>query len=223
MGGRTAAAMRRQLGVALGLLGLGCGAIPLPAPGRAVAPPPQTWAGDDCPYLRVFVDWMKDGDLQLQESVANTYSDFLHAAGFLVTQDPSRAYFFVGSHAMPSIQNDEMLIWSVSTEARPEIVRGRSQPFSQRIIRMGMGQLTRVSDLHEIPRADLHEFASLAAGTAAEELLPRARRRCDNLDFSLREDEEHLQRIRQELTEEIQRVRWERRRQRKGLELGGEE
>ena len=68
-------------------------------------------------------------------------------------------------------------------------------------------------------KSDFEVAAAKAAYHAAAVFLPHARRLCADVNATLLEEEEKLERIREQLTEEIERVRILRLEQEKNLKL----
>ena len=187
-------------------------------------------AGDiDCPYLRVYVTWQvgADFDAGLQSWAAHTYSALLDAQGFEIVDDPEAAYWSVTTTAMRSAQNRRVMIWHTSFRERPRVVGRRIVIGPHMTIPVTATAQADMEDLREFNNFGeifLRDFAATAAYIAEQNARlfgRRALRYCTDLPFALREEEGRLERLREELSEEIHRVREGRRRatQRKRLEL----
>jgi hypothetical protein len=67
-----------------------------------------------------------------------------------------------------------------------------------------------MQSLRSFDKAEAPEVVWVAASAIAQELLPAANRRCDDIDAELEEAQVVLEQLRKELTKEIERVRNEK-------------
>jgi hypothetical protein len=182
----------------------------------------QTPAGD-CPYLRVFVGWQRGRtfDEDLQATVAKTFSAFLSLEGFQVVQNPDDAEWWSSSTAMRSIQNPDVLVWAVDFQRQPQIIEGSAPRIGDFIElpdssdlkaltdRANAGTLGTYSILGEVPVADLPKSVEVVAWAIGTVFRGYAMHLCSDLEMALREEELKLEELREELAEEIRRVRRE--------------
>jgi hypothetical protein len=115
----------------------------------------------------------------------------------------------------------EMLAWSWSMKKRPTVLDGVLRrdlfkvPEDENPLRVGTG----IDALRHGWKSDFGIMAAAAAENAAAMFLPHARQLCADINATLLEEESKLERIRDQLTEEIIRVRERRAEQEKRLKL----
>jgi hypothetical protein len=165
-------------------------------------------AGSDasCRYLRVAVQSPVGSNEEEQKPMRDLFSEALTREGFKVVDPSAMHHWWASSLALDT--GDNSAAWTILVRATPEIggggihfttvrktVDGREGSFS------GM-QLLRAFAKHEAPEA-----ARLAAKGIAKELLPAAHRRCSDANLAFEETWGQLEKLRNELTQEIERVR----------------
>lgn len=182
---------------------------------------PTAAVDSDCPYLRLVVRSPLGPDEDYQKPLRELLSTALSRAGFVVVDDDESHNWWTSSLVLG---NGSESAWSTVVRAVPEIhgggirftttlreVDGKSIPFS------GMHSL-RLFHRNEAPEA-----AMRIATEIAQDLLPAVHRRCNQAVIAAtREADAELERVRTELTREMERVRRERRAgssKSKGLEL----
>jgi hypothetical protein len=106
--------------------------------------------------------------------------------------------------------------WTILVRATAEIGNGAIQFTSVRKTVDGReGSFSGMQSLRAFDRDQAPEAARLAAEGVAEGLLPAAHRRCDDIGATLEAAQIRLEQLRNELTEEIERVRREKTRREK--------
>jgi hypothetical protein len=163
----------------------------------------------NCPYLRVAVQSPVGSVEADQKPMRDLFSTALTRAGFKVVDANTTHHWWASSLTLDTGANSAA--WTILARATPEIgngaiqfttvrktVNGREGSFS------GM-QLLRAFDKDQAPEA-----ARLAAEGIAKELLPAAHRRCGDIGATLEQARIRLEQLRNELMEEIERVRREK-------------
>jgi hypothetical protein len=162
----------------------------------------------NCRYVRVAVQSPVGSDETEQKPMRDLFSKALTREGFKVVDASAMHHWWASSLTLDTGANSAA--WTILVRAIPEIgggeiqfttvqktVNGREGSFS------GM-QLLRAFAKHEAPEA-----ARLAAKGIAKDLLPAAHRRCSDANFAFEETWGRLEKLRNELTQEIERVRRE--------------
>jgi hypothetical protein len=163
----------------------------------------------DCPYLRLAVQSPHGSDENYQKALRELLSTSLSNAGFEIVGGDESHYWWASSLAL---DDGYQSAWTTVVRAVPEIrgggiqftttyenVDGKIVPF------FGMQSL-RLFRSKEAPEA-----ATQIADRIAQRLLPAAYQRCDEAVLAAnREAEAELERVRSELTEEIERFRQDR-------------
>jgi tryptophanyl-tRNA synthetase len=101
--------------------------------------------------------------------------------------------------------------WTIVVRAVPEIGDGAIQFTTlNKAVDGKVGSFSGMQSLRSFDKAEAPEVAWTAASAIAQELLPAANRRCDDIDAELEEAQVVLEQLRKELTKEIERVRNEK-------------
>ncbi|MBW2494071.1 MAG: hypothetical protein JRE43_04910 [Deltaproteobacteria bacterium] len=161
-----------------------------------------------CRYVRVAIQSPVGSEETEQEPMRDLFSQALAREGFNVV-DPSEVHHWWAS-SLALNTSEDFAAWTLLVRATPEIgageihfttvektVNGLEGSFS------GM-QLLRLFAKHEAP-----EVARLAAQEVAKNLLPAAHRRCGDANLAFEETWGHLEKLRNELAQEIERVKRE--------------
>lgn len=205
----------RWLLALVGLSLFGCAATPaLPTPmawlahpfelGESVALgplPPQ------CPYADVHVAVSTNGaalDAELAERVQFAYSDYLRMQGFHVVSASEVAYWSAFSLVSLNRQVTASFAWSVYMMARQDLGGRVQAPFRIAVEGDDQDELSGFMLLKEVHLMDLDREVRSAAEATADALLPHASRMC----IAWTQSEE----LREELAQEIRRIREERQR-----------
>jgi len=163
----------------------------------------------DCPFLRVAVESPAGTDDEFQKPMRDLFSTALARAGFEVVDPSSTHQWWASSLALDT--GADTAAWTLLVRAVPEIGNGQIQFTSIRKTVSGQeGSFSGMQTLRAFPKDQAPEAARLAAEATARELLPAARRRCDDIDATLEEARMQLEQLRSELTAEIDRVRREK-------------
>ena len=120
-----------------------------------------------------------------------------------------------------AVKGDRIIVWSLTMNKRPTVLDGalRKDGFQYPSDR---NPLRRVGGIHHTGMMEKSKFGTKAAeltDLAAALFLPHARQLCADINATLLEEEAKLERIRDQLTEEIIRVRERRVEQEKRLKL----
>jgi hypothetical protein len=181
----------------------------------AAAEPPA-----DCPYLRLALSTpITAPDEPLQARYREGFATQLRRAGFEVT-GPTRQPFGWEVYTQVRALGNGQLTWSFAFLPMPWVSNGaiHFSTFS-RVTRGGRVEFNSTHYLKAFPVADFPIQVVLAADQLAQLYLPSALQRCSELAQTLEAEEVRLERIRDSLTEEINRVRRARAEQEKRLEL----
>ena len=183
-----------------------------------VSPLPVVYApgelGDDCPYVRVTLDWWPgggaDGDrVELTARVMQEFAARLPAHGFVLVEEVTDGYWTVETLAAYLLFDRDMAHGHVRMRAMADF-EGNPMRYDFQTV----GELRDRSALFELPVADLGPNVRALADQMASGLRPHADRLCDDWESGRLEEEARLERIRRALVEEIESVR----RSRRGLE-----
>jgi hypothetical protein len=164
----------------------------------------------DCRYLRVAVQSPVGSEEAEQKPMRDLFSTALTQAGFEVVDADVMHYWWASSLTLDTGANSAA--WTILVRAIPEIGNGEIQFTSVRKTVNGReGSYSGMQVLRAFAKDEAPEAAKLAAEGIAKELLPAAHHRCsDDLDATLEEARIRLEQLRNELTEEIERVRREK-------------
>jgi hypothetical protein len=176
----------------------------------AVAPNPASNIDPDCPYLRLAVQSPHGPQDAEQEPLREMLSSSLSRAGFAVVDADDSHYWWTSSLVL---DNNVESAWSTVVRAVPEVkaggirftttykqVDGRNVPFSG------------THSLRLFDRTNALEAATLIADEIGHDLLPAVHRRCNKAVLAAaRQAEAELERVRSELTAEMERVRRDQR------------
>jgi hypothetical protein len=216
------------IGMALALVG--CAATPedVAPPVARVYPP----LAPHCPYANVYVNVAAQGekrDLKIAERVRTAYVEILAERGFQVVPAPDEAYWSAFSLVHMNQRVDSTFAWSVYMMATQDL-RGRVQtPVRFAAATDDQGDLSGFMLLKEIRLLELDLQVRAAAEGTAQALLPHTSRMCiawarepqddDTQGFhEVRNADDLVEKLRDELAQEIERVR--RARQHRSLEVG---
>jgi hypothetical protein len=168
----------------------------------------------DCPYLRVSVQSPIGSDEADQEWMRELFSEALVQVGFTVVEPGAMHHWWASSLALNTGANS--VAWTILVRATAEIGNGAIQFTSvQKTVDGREGSFSGMQSLRSFHRDQAPEAARLAAERIAEGLLPAAHRRCDDIGATLEAAQMRLEQLRNELTEEIERVRREKARRKK--------
>ena len=143
----------------------------------------------------------------------------LAQVGFVIARENEFSYWIVTSHAREI--NRESAVWHVAMYAQPELGDGVIL-FTRNFISLGGKRVEYAGFVALSEVFPINSAAALAkdfAEGAADALLSGAHRRCQDMNVTLLEEEAQLERMRDQLTEEIIRVRERRAEQEKRLKL----
>jgi hypothetical protein len=203
-----------NLGRLLALIGLslfGCATPTLPpmlwlahplAIGESVAPAPLP---AQCPYADVSIAVSTNGaalDAKLAERVQIAYSDYLRLQGFQVVGPSEVAYWSAFSLVSLNRQVTASFAWSVYMTARQDLGGRVQSPFRIAVDGDDQEDLSGFMLLKQVHLLDLDREVRSAAEATEDALLPHASRMC----IAWTQSEE----LREELAQEIQRIREER-------------
>jgi hypothetical protein len=221
----------RGIGVLVGLCVFGCAQTP-----AHVAPPPSATGpalADDCPYASVYVAVSTNGskrDTKVARRIQVAYSDYLGERGFHVVPAPEQAYWNAFSLVRLSRRIDSTFAWAVYMMATEDLRGADQTPFDFANEDDDPSELSGFMLLKEVRLLELDLQAREAAEATAGALLPHASRMCvawvteHAPDTTARMEEptpdrNAIERLRQELTQEILRVRRERQRKRLRIDI----
>jgi len=163
----------------------------------------------DCPYLRVAVQSPVGSDETYQKPMRDLFSTALTRAGFQVVNADAMHHWWASSLTVDTSASSSA--WTILVRAVPEIGDGAIRFTTvQRNVDGREGSFSGMQSLRAFPKREAPKAARIAAEGIAKELLPAAHRRCDDVDATLEEARVRLEQLRDELTEEIERVRRER-------------
>jgi len=163
----------------------------------------------DCPYLRVAVQSPIGSDEIDQEPMRDLFSTALTQVGFTIVDPGAMHHWWASSLALDTGTNS--VAWTILVRATAEIGNGAIQFTSARKTVDGReGSFSGMQSLRAFDKDQAPEAARLAAEGIAEGLLPAAHRRCDDIGATLEAAQIRLEQLRNELTEEIERVRREK-------------
>jgi len=163
----------------------------------------------DCPYLRVAVQSPAGSDEAEQQPMRQLFSKALVRAGFQVVDADTMHHWWATSLTLDTGPNSTA--WTILVRATPEIGNGAIQFTSvEKTVNGRAGSFSGVQSLRAFAKNQAPEAARLAAEGIAKDLLPAAYRRCGDIDASLEEARVRVERLRDELAKEIQRVRREK-------------
>jgi len=208
--------LRRTIAL-IGLCLFGCAATPeIPAPMTWLAHPFAAGEADaleplpaNCPHKDVYVAVSTNGavlDAEVAERVQIAYSDSLGMQGFRVVTASEEAYWSAFSLVSLNRQVTASFVWSVYMMATQELGGRVPAPFRIAVEGDDHGDLSGFMLLREVRLQDLDSQVRSAAEATAVALLPHATRMC--IAWT------HDEAIREELAQEIRRVREERQRKR---------
>jgi hypothetical protein len=168
----------------------------------------------DCPYLRVSVQ-SPAGSLEAdQKPMRDLFSTALTRAGFMVVDANAMHHWWASSLALET--GAKSAAWTILVRAVPEIGDGEIQFTSVRKTVNGReGSFSGMQLLRAFDRREAPEAARLVAEGIAKELLPAAHSRCGDIGATLEQARMRLEQLRNELTDEIERVRREKTRHEK--------
>jgi hypothetical protein len=160
----------------------------------------------NCPFVRVAVQSPVGSDDVDQKPMRDLFSTALARAGFTVVDSNSDHHWWASSLALDT--GAKSAAWTILVRAVPEIGLGKIQFTSVRKTVSGReGSFSGMQFLRSFSKTEAPEAARLAAEGIARDLLPAARRRCDDLDGELEEARVRLEQLRNELVERIEHVR----------------
>jgi hypothetical protein len=169
-----------------------------------------------CPYGNVHVAVTTNGaalGAELAARVQIAYSDYLRLQGFRIVGESEVAYWSAFSLVSTNRQVSASFAWSVYMMARQDLGGRVQAPFRIAIDGDSQDDLSGFMLLKEVHLYDLDDQVRIAAEATADALLPHASRMC----IAWNQSEE----LREELAQEILRIREER--QRKRLRIESEE
>lgn len=178
----------------------------------------------DCTYLRVALSTPQrvakaHEDAALQQHYRDIFATHLERAGFQVTA-PTPEPFAWELFSQVELTGGGYLAWSYAFLPMPGVLDGAIEFPTFSVIDRERGERVRFTTYHGLDHFRETEYA-LKAAVEAERLaslyLPVARELCAKRELPLDEERARLERIRDELAKEIDRVRAV---QRKRLELG---
>ncbi len=162
----------------------------------------------DCPYLRVAVQSPVGSDDADQKKMRDLFSTALTETGFNVVDAATTHNWWASSLMLNTGANSAA--WTILVRAVPEIGNGLIQFTSVRKTVDGReGSFSGMQSLRAFAKDEAPEAARLAAEGIAKELLPAAHRRCSDIGATIEQTRMRLEQLRNELTEEIERVRRE--------------
>ena len=163
----------------------------------------------NCAYMRMAVQSPAGSNELEQKPMRELFVRALTRAGFEVVTVDEEHYWWASSLALETGSNS--VAWTILVRAVPEI-GGGSIRFTtvNKIVDGKLGSFSGMQSLRSFDKEVASEVAWDAASAIAEELLPAANRRCDDIDAALREAEMRLEKLRNELAKEIERVRSEK-------------
>lgn len=211
----------RRMVALIGLCAFGCAATPeLPTSMAWLAHPfaaeesvPHEPLPLACPYADVYVAVGTNGaalNAELAERVQLAYSDYLGRQGFHVVTGSEVAYWSAFSLVTLNRQVTASFAWSVYMMARQDLGGRVRAPFRLAMEGDERDDLSGFMLLREVHLLDFDDEVRSAAEATANALLPHASRMC----IAWTQSEE----LREELAQEIRRIREERQRKRLRIE-----
>jgi len=172
-----------------------------------------------CAYLRLALQSPAGSDETEQRPMRELFARALTRAGFEVVPVETEHYWWASSLTLDAGSN--AAAWTILVRAVPEIGDGAIQFTTiQKTVDGREDLFSGMQSLHLFGKKEATETAWNAASGIARELLPAANRRCDDIDAALEEAELRLEQLRNELTEEIERVRKEKAQRREEASRG---
>jgi len=226
-------AIRRSV-IAIGLALFGCVSTPdAVAPAAPPEPMAQTALAPGCPYANVYIDVSTQGpaEAKLAERVRLAYEQSLGERGFSVVAAPDEAYWSAFSLVHLEHPVDAKFAWSVYMMATQDL-RGRVQtPVRFAAANDDQADLSGFMLLKEVRVMELDRQVRRGAEDTAGALLPHASRMCVAWTSQPQDDaapgftdvrgtDDLVEKLRNELAQEIQRIR--RARQHGDLQIGVE-
>jgi hypothetical protein len=179
-----------------------------------------------CPYLRLSLSTPQrvltspDDDL-LQAEFLGVFGSHLGSAGFEVIE-PSESGFTWELFSQVELLGEGRLAWSYALLPMPGLADGVIEFPTFSVIERPSGERVKFTTSHGLEGLRSSDFplrAALAAEKLANLYLPVALKLCAERGSALKRESARLERIRSELTAEIERVAAERDQQTKQLEL----
>jgi hypothetical protein len=163
----------------------------------------------DCAYMRLAVQSPAGSNESEQQPMRELFSRALTQAGFEVVPIEMEHRWWASSLTLDT--GSSSVAWTIVVRAVPEIGDGAIQFTTlNKTVDGKVGSFSGMQSLRSFDKAEAPEVAWIAASTVVKELLPAANRRCDDIDAELEEAQVRLEQLRNELTEEIERVRSEK-------------
>lgn len=163
----------------------------------------------DCAYMRMAVQSPAGSSESEQQPMRELFSRALVRAGFEVVPIEMEHRWWASSLALEMSSNT--VAWTIVVRAVPEIGNGEIRFTTvDKDVDGTVSSFSGMQSLHSFDKNEASEAAWLAASAIAEELLPAANRRCDDVYATLEEAQMRLEQLRNELTKEIERVRSEK-------------
>lgn len=186
-------------------------------------------SAEPCPYLKTYLNqWRREdaegtdpGGRDLSEGVMALFARTLFVEhGFEAADDVNDAYWKVDTVALQSMKDPSVAHGLIHMRTFADFI-GRAVRTSHGV----PGELIDYQLLFEQPVVEMPYFTRRLADDFAAKLLPHARHMCRDWSTGQLEEEARLERVREELTDEIKRIRKERAEleQRKRLKLEIEE
>ncbi len=202
----------RALALAMAAVLLGC-AGGGPVEQLLAFGPRQQMRASGCPYSTVHIAVATNGgqrDWQIAERVRHGYASALSSAGFRVVETPDHAYWSAFSLLNVSARIDSIFHWSVYMMATHDIAGELQTPLRFAMEGDDPAHLSGFMFLKEVRLRELDTVVQDAGENTAGALVGHALRMC----ITWTEDEK----LRQQLSEEIARIRDEK--VQKNLDLG---
>ena len=220
--------------IALSIMGVGASDAIASFPDRALP-------GSDCPYASVYVAVSTNGsrkDTRIAKRVRHAYSDSLSEQGFSVVSAPEDAYWSAFSMVRLNQRIEPSFAWTVYMMATQDL-QGRVQsPRDFEREAHGPDELSGYMLLREVRLLELELEARSAALDTAGALLPHATRMCTAWNLSpegegtshesgeilrVQAEDDPFEELRRQLANEVRRVKRNRARQQRLLEIGVQE
>jgi hypothetical protein len=202
----------------------------------ATAPPRDDFAGGatekagaDCPYLNVQVvvgEYAEDAwgaglrTKRRQDSLAQKLRTHLDQLGFRIVYETESANWVLYSNAVEL--PDKQIFWSISMQKLPTVTDDGILLFRPGAVITKGGRSVEFTSTSHLVVTRPDEIDDAIAGVSndiAKKWLPSAQVQCADLNATLFEEETELERIREQLTDEIKRIRRLRSEQNRQLEL----
>ena len=163
----------------------------------------------DCAYMRMAVQSPAGSNEFDQKPMRELFSRALTRVGFEVVPIEMEHRWWASSLTLDTSSNS--VAWTIVVRAVPEIGDGAIQFTTLNKTVDGRARsFSGMQSLRSFDKAEAPEVVWVAASAIAQELLPAANRRCDDIDAELEEAQVVLEQLRKELTKEIERVRNEK-------------